>query len=40
MCSEYERSSGLTRAPCKASMHVTALRCTSSDCSSDCKETN
>ena len=38
MCDESERSKGLKRAPCKASLHVTAMRCTSSDCRSDCKE--
>ena len=36
MCSEYRRLVHL-RAPCMANVHVTALRCNSDDCWSDCK---
>ena len=38
MCDASEKSNGFKRAPGKASLLVTAMRCTSSDCSSVCKE--
>ena len=39
MCDASAKSNGFKRAPGKSSLLVAAMRCTSSDCSSVCKET-